>query len=76
MFGQPIDNYLYNYMGNLLDDSNLFSSIYYLKKNMLMFENIHGESFMVAHKQNRPMPKNGDISIDNYENDGKTGPNI
>lgn len=50
MFGQPIDNYLYNYMGNLLDNSNLFSSIYYLKKNMLMFENIHGESFMVAHK--------------------------
>lgn len=48
MFGQPIDNYLYNYMGNLLDDSNLFSSIYHLKKNMLMFENIHGESFMVA----------------------------
>ena len=27
-------------------------------------------------RQNRPMPKNVDISINNYENDGKTGPNL
>ena len=57
MFGQPIDNYLYNYIGNLLDNSNLFSSIYYLKKNMLMFENIHGEQFMVARKDTVNNPR-------------------
>lgn len=41
MFDYPIDNYLCNYMDSILNNNKLFSDIYYLKKTMLIFENIH-----------------------------------
>lgn len=50
MLVQPIGDCLYNHMNNILDNSKLFSNICYLKKSMLMFENIHGKLFMVTHK--------------------------
>lgn len=49
MFDYPIDNYLCNYMDSILNNNKLFSDIYYLKKTMLIFENIHGESSMIAY---------------------------
>lgn len=43
-------NNLYNYIDSVTDNKKIFSNIYCLKRNLLMVENIHGESFMFADK--------------------------